>query len=467
MNKHLKALCILAISGMAFWNCDDSVASTQDNNQQGEIPAVVTDPTVDPSEDPVVDPTVDPTADPVATSSAANGDAPAEAQSSSAAEVVNPETPASSSDVVPASSSTVAPASSSDVVPASSANVVPASSSSVVASSSSQVVKPASSSAAQSSSSVVKSSSSVAPASSSSVTPAASSVKKSAGCGKSTSIKTGSFTINVNGKNRNYAIDVPANYDPNKAYKLFYTSHWYGGKYTDVVSGSTVPNGTGNWSFFGLKRQATLHNEQAIFIAPGMNGATWDLGGTGDDHKLFDALLNYAKSNLCVDEDRVFATGFSFGAMMTYSLSLTHQDQLRAVATLAAANFVGNASSGWNPFPADSKKKIAYLGITGMSDGTCPYNGNESNKRGGYFCASLHAQNNGCDMPAGPNAITKTNAGSKTHVTYDFKNCDAGYPVKYITFDGGHIAAPTDGQTSDDGLKTWAPAAMWDFFSQF
>ncbi|SHL02349.1 hypothetical protein [Fibrobacter sp. UWEL] len=102
-----------------------------------------------------------------------------------------------------------------------------------------------------------------------------------------------------------------------------------------------------------------------------------------------------------------------------------------------------------------------------MSDGTCPYNGNESKKRGGFFCASLHAENNGCDMPAGPNAITKTNAGSKTHVEYNFKNCDAGYPVKYITFDGGHIAAPTDGQTSDDGLKTWAPAAMWDFFSQF
>jgi len=453
MNKHLKALCILAISGMAFWNCDDSVVAAQQNNQQGENPSVVTDPTVDPSTDPSLDPIENPTADPVANSSAANVELPVDVLSSSAtADADDPALPASSSDVISVSSSDVALVSSS----------------SAVASSDSQV-KPESSSAKQSSSSVVASSSSQAPVSSSSeVVAPVSQVKKSAGCGKSTSIKTGSFTINVNGKNRNYAIDIPENYDSNKAYKLFYTSHWYGGKFTDVVSGTTVPNGgNGNWSFFGLKRQAKLHNEQAIFIAPGMNGATWDLGGTGDDHKLFDALLKHAKENLCVDEDRVFATGFSFGAMMTYSLSLTHQDQLRAVATLAAANFVGSANGGWNPYPADTKKKIAYLGITGMSDGTCPYNGNEANKKGGYFCASLHAENNGCDMPAGPNAITKTNAGSKTHVEYDFKNCDAGYPVKYITFDGGHIAAPTDGQTSDDGLKTWAPAAMWDFFSQF
>jgi len=452
MNKHLKALCILAISGMAFWNCDDSVVAAQQNNQQGENPSVVTDPTVDPSTDPSLDPIENPTADPVANSSAANVELPVDVLSSSAtANADDPTLPASSSDVIPVSSSDVALVSSSSTV-----------------ASSSSLVKPESSSAKQSSSSVVASSSSQTPVSSSSeVVAPVSQVKKSAGCGKSTSIKTGSFTINVNGKNRNYAIDIPENYDSNKAYKLFYTSHWYGGKFTDVVSGSTVPNGTGNWSFFGLKRQAKLHNEQAIFIAPGMNGATWDLGGTGDDHKLFDALLKHAKENLCVDEDRVFATGFSFGAMMTYSLSLTHQDQLRAVATLAAANFVGSANGGWNPYPADTKKKIAYLGITGMSDGTCPYNGNEANKKGGYFCASLHAENNGCDMPAGPNAITKTNAGSKTHVEYEFKNCDAGYPVKYITFDGGHIAAPTDGQTSDDGLKTWAPAAMWDFFSQF
>ena len=207
--------------------------------------------------------------------------------------------------------------------------------------------------------------------------------------------------------------------------------------------------------------------EPAIFIAPSMNGATWDLSGNGADHALFSSLLNYAKTNLCIDESRVFATGFSFGAMMSYSLSLTHQDEIRAVATLAAANYVGNANSPSIPYPADSKKKIPYLGITGMSDGTCPFIGNKDKKMGGLYAALLHAQDNGCEIPAVPENIDHTNSGSKSHVTYDFKNCAKGYPVRYITFDGGHIAAPTDGQTNDDGKRTWAPKAMWDFFTQF
>lgn len=291
----------------------------------------------------------------------------------------------------------------------------------------------------------------------------------STGCGKSLgAIKTGTFTISSNGKTREYAIDIPTGYDPNKPYRLFYTSHWYGANASYVVNGS-VTNGGADWAFFGLKHMADSVGEPAIFIAPSMKSgsATWDLGGGSDDHVLFDDLLNYSKNNLCVDTTRVFAAGFSFGAMMTYSLSLTHQTQLRAVATLAAANWVGSSGSYWVPFPADSKKKIAYLGITGMSDPTCPFLFKESEKLGGVFCAIAHAQDNGCTVPTDLNSITKTYAGSKSHVVYDFQNCATGYPVKYITFDGGHIAAPTDGQTSDDGKKTWAPKEMWKFFTQF
>lgn len=293
-------------------------------------------------------------------------------------------------------------------------------------------------------------------------------VKKSAGCGKALDgISTGYFQITSSGKVRDYAIDVPESYDPNKPYKLFYASHWFGGSYRDVVNGSVSNGGAENWAFFGLKRMAKEAGEQAIFIAPNMNGATWDLTETGEDHALFNTLIDYAKENLCVDESRVFAVGFSFGAMMTYSLSLVHQDVLRAVATLAATNYVGSASSAWIPYPADSKKKIAYLGITGMSDGTCPFVGDKDKKLGGVFAAALHAEDNGCTVPSDPTTIDKAYAGSQTHVIYDFKDCDEGFPVKYATFDGGHIAAPTDGQTSDDGLKTWAPRLMWDFFSQF
>ena len=422
MNPHTKSLYILGtVIALGLWNCDDSI-SQPDNPINSEI-----------------------------------------ALSSSSFD----NTPASSSDIVQISSSDIAPAfvessSSIEAFPESSSQeILPQSSSiNVHPASSSTVAEPPKSSSSQI---IVPETSSSTPASSS-----APSVKKSVGCGKNLNgIKTGFFQINVNGKNRDYAIDIPNNYDPNKPYRLFYTSHWFGGSAKDVVNGTVSNGGADNWAFFGLKRMANEAGEQAIFIAPSMDGSTWDLGGNGADHALFSKLLDYAKTNLCIDESRVFATGFSFGAMMSYSLSLTHQDEIRAVATLAAANFVGDANSPWVPYPADSKKKIAYLGITGMSDGTCPFIGNKDKKMGGLYAALLHAQDNDCDIPAVPENIDHTNPGSKSHVTYDFKNCAEGYPVRYITFDGGHIAAPTDGQTSDDGKRTWAPKAMWEFFTQF
>jgi hypothetical protein len=34
-------------------------------------------------------------------------------------------------------------------------------------------------------------------------------------------------------------------------------------------------------------------------------------------------------------------------------------------------------------------------------------------------------------------------------------------------FDGGHIAAPQDGAGGDSGSRTWVPAEVWRFFTQF
>jgi poly(3-hydroxybutyrate) depolymerase len=160
---------------------------------------------------------------------------------------------------------------------------------------------------------------------------------------------------------------------------------------------------------------------------------------------------------LCVDTSRVFATGFSFGAMMTYSLSLSHQKQLRAVVALAAANF--------NIYdPPDTKEPIAYMGTVGMSDTTCPYVHSDANQQGGKYCALTHATDNGCTPPA---SIPTTTVGSKTHVCYDFVGCKAGYPVKMCTFDGVHQAAPYDGGSGDHGLTSWIPPEAWKFFTHF
>src|ERR1035437_323898 len=62
--------------------------------------------------------------------------------------------------------------------------------------------------------------------------------------------------------------------------------------------------------------QRTPAKDPAIFVAPAGSGNTpWDFTR---DSVVFDDLLALVDANLCIDDSRVFSTGFSFGAMMTY-----------------------------------------------------------------------------------------------------------------------------------------------------
>ena len=274
---------------------------------------------------------------------------------------------------------------------------------------------------------------------------------KSAGCGKAPGTTSGKFTITSSGSQRSYIIDIPANYDMNHAYRLFFTFHWIGSTSEAVRDGQTSNGGAANWGYYGLKRMSNGANDPAIFIAPQSMGTMWGQ----QDHPFFDDMLARAKEQLCIDTSRVFATGFSFGGMITYSLSTNHQKDLRAVVGIAPANY--------NIYlPTNTHEPIPYMSTTGMSDGTCPWD--SGNNRGAKYAAIGHAMDNGCTIPA---TIPTTTVGSRTHLCYDFQGCRAGYPVKVCTFDGGHIAAHADGGTGDNGLTSWIPTESWKFFAQF
>jgi poly(3-hydroxybutyrate) depolymerase len=274
---------------------------------------------------------------------------------------------------------------------------------------------------------------------------------KSAGCGKAPGMTSGKLMITSGGNQRSYIIDVPTNYDMNKAYRLFFTFHWIGSTSEAVRDGQTSNGGAANWGYYGLKRMANAANDPAIFIAPQSMGSMWGQ----QDHPFFDDMLARAKEQLCIDTSRVFATGFSFGGMITYSLSTNHQKDLRAAVGIAPANY--------NIYlPTNTHEPIPWMSTTGMSDTTCPWDG--GNNRGARYAAIAHAMDNGCTIPA---TIPTAAVGSRSHVCYDFQGCMPGYPVKACTFDGGHIAAHADGGTGDNGLTSWIPTESWKFFSQF
>lgn len=259
----------------------------------------------------------------------------------------------------------------------------------------------------------------------------------SAGCGTATTVTTGKHTITSTGQERTYIIDIPANYDMNKPYRLFYTSHWINGTSEQVRDGN----------YYSLKPLANADNEPAIFIAPQSDGPRWQ----EKDHALFDDILAFAKKNLCIDTTRVFATGFSFGGMITYSLSVNHQDDIRAAVGISPANY--------NIFvPPRTQKPIAWMQTTGMSDTLTPWVNRDSTTQGAKFIAIEHATSNGCAVPE---TIPTWQEGN--HVCYEFKQCGTSFPTRACTFGGGHTASATDPGTNTN----WIATESWAFFKQF
>ncbi|WP_371666929.1 cellulose binding domain-containing protein [Streptomyces sp. NBC_00289] len=263
----------------------------------------------------------------------------------------------------------------------------------------------------------------------------------SPGCGKIPALTSGTHTIQSGGKIRDFILRIPDGYDHNRPYRLVFGFHWLGGTSTDVATGRTVETGT--WAYYGLQR---LANNSAIFVAPQGLDNGWANAG-GEDVTFVDDMLRRIETDLCVDTTQRFALGFSYGAAMSYALACSRATVFRAVAVQSGGQLSG-CSGGTQP--------IAYLGVHGLRDNVLMISG-------GRTLRDRFVRNNGC---AGQNPPEPAQ-GSLTHRITAYSGCSAGHPVVWAAFDEGHIAAPQDGAAGDSGSRTWLPAEVWKFFTQF
>ncbi|KAK3197421.1 hypothetical protein GRF29_216g149505 [Pseudopithomyces chartarum] len=176
----------------------------------------------------------------------------------------------------------------------------------------------------------------------------------SAGCGKAKTLTSKQYSIQVNGKNRNYFLDIPSNYNQNNPYRLIFTWHQLGGSAQKIVNGED-PNRGGALPFYGLK---ALANNSAVFVVPDGLNAGWG-NQNGEDVTFFDQLSKLVEADLCINTDLRFSTGFSYGGAMSYALACARPDAIRAVAVISGAQLSG-CSGG--------TKAVAYYGQHGTSD---------------------------------------------------------------------------------------------------
>jgi len=244
------------------------------------------------------------------------------------------------------------------------------------------------------------------------------------------------------GLERQYTIDIPENYDKNTPYRLIFAMHMMGGHMKTMV----------DQHYYGLKTYAEKDQVPVIFVAPeGYTDRSPWRGADDKDHIFFADMLHLFKEKLSIDTSRVFCCGFSFGAMVTYSLSLNFQNDLRAVACYAPAN--------WNIYlPENKHLPLAFYSTTGTQDGLCKFVNSDERKQGGKYCVLTHIEDNGLkQLPEVPVATTPM------HLTTEFQGLPEEYPVLFGSFVGGHTENVKDLGTDFN----WIAKETWDFFMRF
>jgi poly(3-hydroxybutyrate) depolymerase len=250
----------------------------------------------------------------------------------------------------------------------------------------------------------------------------------SSGCGSTTGPASGTFTMDVDGTEREYILTLPDNYDPSHAYPVIFGWHPLGGDMQGVAEDGFGFLG----GYYGLREQA---NDTVIFVAA--NGLPNDMGNrgwpntNGRDIAFLEAMLARFRSELCIDESRLLSTGFSFGGMMSDLIACQLGQTFRAIAPMAGTLITSYNTCVNEPVPA--------LIIHGDVDQAVDVTG------GAQFRDYL-LETNGCDaasMPVEPSPCVA------------YAGCDAGYPVSWCEFAGDHT------------VPDFASQAIWDFFSQF
>jgi poly(3-hydroxybutyrate) depolymerase len=128
--------------------------------------------------------------------------------------------------------------------------------------------------------------------------------------------------MDVSGTQRTYTLKIPDNYDQNNPYRLIFGFHWLGGSMTDVVS----------LAYYGLDQ---LSEGSAIFVAPdglSSNGSKGWPNRNGQDIEFTKQMVTLFEANLCVDQARIFSTGFSYGGIMSFNIASQMSDVFRAIA---------------------------------------------------------------------------------------------------------------------------------------
>ena len=268
------------------------------------------------------------------------------------------------------------------------------------------------------------------------------------------SIGTFSRSIEVEGETREYLIYVPNTYDTIQSFPLMLNFHGWTMSARNQMEVSDMRALSETDEFILVYPQGTR-----LWGSTHWNVGSWTLGSNAKDVEFIAALINQIADNYNIDDERVYACGYSNGGFFSHELACQLSQKIAAIGTVAA-NISEETINNCNP-----SHPIPIITISGTRDDEVEYDGSipERTLSQEETLEYWRTFNKVDTVPIITNMPDLNSLDGSTAVRYQYVNGDNDSEVEhYKVVDGGHDWPGTFGN-----MDINSDSVIWNFVSQF
>ncbi|ARN57017.1 FG-GAP-like repeat-containing protein [Sedimentisphaera salicampi] len=277
--------------------------------------------------------------------------------------------------------------------------------------------------------------------------------------------------LTVNGKERRYLVHFPEGYDKDAPAPLVLAFHGGGGNPRSMIRLSGLNSKADEEGFIVVYPYGSGVMEDRFLTFNGGNCCAYAKNNGIDDVAFVEAILEDIQAHAAVDQRRIYATGMSNGAIMSYYLASELAGKIAAIAPVAGPMGTQECTPS---------EPVSVIHFHGTGDENAPFEGGYGKKSirkkdAAPFHSVEHSINcwieaNQCrNGPAVTNLPDRAEDGMKSikKVWDDGKN---GSEVVLVEIKGGGHTwpgrPPTTAILGDSTMDISANDMMWEFFKK-